>query len=296
MENFRVREIGPWTYEEKLAILGEYLGGEEYKGGFAYATKAARATFYIDAFAGPGKCRVRGTDNIVDGSPLIALRVKPAFTEYFFLEHDEMAIKALKQWISKEVPDMWSRVNIVPGDCNDTVEQVLTRIPEWAPCLAFLDPEGPELHWETVAKIATSRKSSRYRKIELLILFPYDMAIVRLMPRDPSKLIHATIIDRVMPDPKAWRRIYATRVSGEMDAKQVRRAIAESYRDGLLKLGYKHIPAPRLVEDLKGGPLYFLFFASDHVAGRRIIDYVFNKVRGAIVQLSFWPRRYEEEY
>ena len=81
-----------------------------------------------------------------------------------------------------------------------------------------------------------------------------------------------------------------------MDAKQVRRAIAEAYGDGLRKLGYKHVPAPRLVRDPKGRALYFLFFASDHVAGRRIIDYVFKKVRGAIVQLSFWPRRYEKEY
>ena len=229
IKDSRLREIGPWTYEEKLAILAEYLGGEEYRGGFAYATKRARATFYIDTFAGPGKCRVRGMDKIVDGSPLIALKVKPAFTEYFFLERDEMAIQALKHWISKEMPDMWPRVTIVPGDCNDTIDQVSPRIPKWAPCLAFLDPERPDLHWETVTKIAASRKLSRYNKIELLILFPYDMAIVRLMPHDPSKLKYAAIIDRVMPDSKAWRRIYAARVRGENGCQ----AGTKGYRRGL---------------------------------------------------------------
>lgn len=290
MNSIMVREIGEWT-KEKLEILAEYLGGEKYRGGFAYATKRARGTYYIDAFAGPGKCKVRDTVEEVDGSPLIALKVKPPFTKYFFIDSDPEAVRALRHLITQDMPDMLSRVTIIAGDCNDRIGDALDQVPQTAPCFAFLDPEGAELHWATIVRIA---KHKRPKKIELLVLFPYD-GLVRLMPRDPSKLVHAYIIDRVMPDPDEWRRIYEARIKGVLSARKARKAFAAIYRNGLLSLGYQYVPPLRVVKGPKG-PLYFLAFATDHAVGLKIMRNVFNKLRGTIFQLHLFERSYEDEY
>jgi three-Cys-motif partner protein len=81
-------EIGIWS-EVKLAIIKEYAS--------AYATifDAKRRDsihslkwLYIDAFAGPGLHLSKRTGTIVDGSPLIALKTVPAFSEYHFIDAD----------------------------------------------------------------------------------------------------------------------------------------------------------------------------------------------------------------
>jgi len=285
-----VREIGEWT-KEKLEILTEYLGGEKYGGGFAYATKRARGTYYIDAFAGPGTCRVRDTGEEVDGSPLIALKVKPPFTKYFFFDSDPEAVRALRHLITQDMPDMLPRVTTIAGDCNDRIGEALDQLPQTAPCFAFLDPEGAELHWDTIVRIAQHKRPNR---IEVLVLFPYD-GLVRLMPRDLSKLVHAHIIDRVMPDPEEWRRVYEARIKGVLSPRETRRAFAEMYRTGLLSLGYQYVPPLRVVKGPRG-PLYFLAFATDHPVGRKIMYDVFNKLRETISQLHLFERSYEDEY
>lgn len=290
MNPVMVREIGEWT-KEKLEILAEYLGGEKYGGGFAYATKRARGTYYIDAFAGPGKCRVRDTGEEVDGSPLIALKVKPPFTKYFFFDSDPEAVKTLRHLATQDMPDMLSRVTIIAGDSNDRIGEALDQVPQTAPCFAFLDPEGAELHWDTIVRIAQHKRPNR---IEMLVLFPYD-GLVRLMPRDPSKLVHAYIIDRVMPDPEEWRRIYEAKIRGLLSARKARKAFAEMYRNGLQSLGYQYVPPLRVVKGPRG-PLYFLAFATDHSVGRKIMYDVFNKLRETIYQLHLFERSYEDEY
>lgn len=290
MNGMMVREIGEWT-KEKLEILTEYLGGEKYGGGFAYATKRARGTYYIDAFAGPGTCRVRDTGEEVDGSPLIALKVKPPFTEYFFFDSDPEAVRALRHLITQDMPDMLPRVTTIAGDCNDRIGEALDQLPQTVPCFAFLDPEGAELHWDTIVRIAQHKRPNR---IEVLVLFPYD-GLVRLMPRDPSKLVHAHIIDRVMPDPEEWRRVYEARIKGVLSPRETRRAFAEMYRTGLLSLGYQYVPPLRVVKGPRG-PLYFLAFATDHPVGRKIMYDVFNKLRETISQLHLFERSYEDEY
>jgi len=288
MDDTAIKEIGPWTFEEKLAILRDYLAA------YVRATKKAKTIYYVDAFAGPGKCKVRDTGEIVDGSPLIALKMERPFTHYFFIDASPEAVRSLESHV-KAMPKLQNRATVILGDCNGKIDGVLPHIPQAAPCFVFLDPEGSELEWSTIVRIARHKISPPCRKIEQLILFPYDMALVRFMPLDPSKLVHARLIDRVMPDPQEWRRIYRARVGGDMTEGEVRRAFVRMYTSGLKHLGYRCVPHPRMVRGPRG-PLYFLVFAGDHPVGQDIITYVFNKQRGRVVQLSFLERRYEEEY
>ena len=80
----REREVGQWTLE-KLTLLREYLIA------YVNATKRARAwgnISYIDLFAGSGRDRLRNTNQIFDGSPLIAMKLEPGFSRFVFVDSD----------------------------------------------------------------------------------------------------------------------------------------------------------------------------------------------------------------
>jgi three-Cys-motif partner protein len=77
-----VAEVGEWA-EEKLTLLRRYI---EISG-------AARAKYvdrteatYIDLYSGPGLIRIRGSERVQSGSPLVALEAaiksKVAFNRY----------------------------------------------------------------------------------------------------------------------------------------------------------------------------------------------------------------------
>lgn len=44
--------------------------------------------------------------------------------------------------------------------------------------------------------------------------------------------------------------------------------------------GFKFVPEPVLMRNSKGGPLFFLFFASHNETGKKIVNEIFEKYRG----------------
>jgi len=75
-------EIGPWS-EIKLDILRDYAA--------PYSRILSKKGFhhgYIDAFSGPGLHVRKNDKEEILGSPLVALKVEPAFDEYHFIDLD----------------------------------------------------------------------------------------------------------------------------------------------------------------------------------------------------------------
>jgi len=170
------------------------------------------------------------------------------------------------------------RYEIKEGDCNIVIDEILSEVPKIAPCFAFIDPEGFEVDWSTYERIANYKKDSK-TKIELFILFPYNMAITRLLPLDRKKFDEekATItFNRILPD-RSWQDVYKDRVEGRLKSKEMRERILGIFKNGLKKLGYKFVYKNRLIKSSKGRPLYDMFFATDHRAGAEIMEYVFGK-------------------
>ena len=89
-------EIGIWS-EVKLAIIREYASA------YAKILDATRREsipslkwLYIDAFAGPGVHLSKTSGGIVYGSPLIALKTTPPFSEYHFIDADAARAEQLR--------------------------------------------------------------------------------------------------------------------------------------------------------------------------------------------------------
>ncbi len=147
-----MRPMKGWA-AEKLDYLERYLNLFIT----AMQNKSWRALNYIDLFAGPGKCQHEDNDDVHLGSPLLALTAKHAFDHYFFVDLDADNIKALKQRC--QYSPCADRIQYFQEDCNVAVHHISEQIErlnrryiqgQW-PCLnlAFLDPEGLELHWHS---------------------------------------------------------------------------------------------------------------------------------------------------
>src|SRR5215212_2144016 len=92
-----LQPIRAWS-RDKLDLLGKYLG--------AYATimQAQRQRprpwlryfAYIDAFDNVGAYQDPESQELVDGSPMIALRSEPSFDEYWFIERSQAREERLR--------------------------------------------------------------------------------------------------------------------------------------------------------------------------------------------------------
>jgi three-Cys-motif partner protein len=277
--------VGEWA-REKHELLRYYIGGTAYKGGgFMTAVRRARGSFYIDLFAGAGQSTLPD-GSVIDGSPLIAAKATPPFTKLWWVEANAANAASLRSH-RQDFPNR--DIEIVHGDANQAISEILNALPTAFPVLAFLDPYSTQLDWETIRRLAAHRPR---RKIELFVLFPLDMVLFRLMPHDQDIGPFAPILDRMMPDPQGWRRVYSNRAV--LSAPDRRRAMLNEYVVGLRRLGYEFVPPPRLVTRPDGHGLYFMVFATDHPAGERIMRYALERVEHTARQTSFLD--YDERY
>lgn len=251
-DGLTMRESGRWV-AEKLDYLKRYIDVFET----SMRNKWPRRC-YIDLFAGPGKCRCRETGAIHLGSPLLALSSEYPFTDYVFVDSDPATIDTLKQRC--QASPYFGRIQFIVGDANQSAAQVvqyLQGIPSLN--LAFLDPEGLELHWNTVAMLA------RISRLDLIIHYS-QMGLSRLMPVEIGNPM-ATIVDKFFGDDQ-WRAIYLRYSQGE--EQFLHRQLMDHYKRKLLGLGYqktRDVGDEPLMRNAKNAPPYRLLFASKHPLG-----------------------------
>lgn len=245
-------EIGDWG-QEKYRLLNLYAQL------FSASMKNKwDCRVYIDLFAGSGRSKIKGTDRIVAGSPLVALGVDPSFDRYIFCEKDPEKLRALETRVSRDYSK--ASVEFQPGDANECVGKILEKIPQHAKDfkvlnLCFVDPYNlKDLAFETIDKL-----SSRF--VDFLVLIATDMDAVRNV--STYELSQSTVVERFLGIPD-WR-------IGWLDAKAKR----ETFSSYLMRLfssqmetrGYISSPIEetKLVRSTeKNLPLYRLVLFSRH--------------------------------
>jgi len=254
-----MRETGAWA-AEKLDYLARYIDVFETAMRKKWPTR-----YYIDLLAGPGKNIVRDSGDVLLGSPLLALTTTYPFTGYFFADLSHENTTALQQRCAASPHSQ--RVDIRTGDCNDLVNDVVAHIKQddWRSLnLAFLDPEGMELRWETVARLAT------VRRMDLIINYP-QVGLNRNMRQAFGKA-DQTRVDDFFGD-RAWREIYQDWQNSGAPLGLHRR-LMDFYKERLQELGYTEFRQVDQVGDeplirnvRRRAPLYRLLFASKHPLG-----------------------------
>ena len=197
----------------------------------------------------------------VGSRSLLALTTKYPFTDYVFVDCNPDVVTVLKQRC--QASPYCNRAQFIVDDANRIAHKIVRRVQGTASLnLAFLDSEGLELHWKTVATLA------QIERLDLVIHYP-QMGLTRTMP-NVFESGACTDVDRFFGDTD-WREIYIKYKRRE--EYSLHRQLMDYYKGKLTLLGYEQalrddeIGAEPLVRNERNAPLYRLLFASKHPLG-----------------------------
>ncbi len=224
-------------------------------------SKHFQRTCYLDGFSGPGKVRFRlnGEAYDIDGSPLTALRARPGFTDHYFCDSSKRSRNALELRVEEYARRR--NVEVLPAqDFNQCVPSILSVIPSDCHIFAFLDPNGLELDWPTVASIGKRRHR------ELLINFSNGVYRCAKTARKIRK--HLERMNSFMGMDDNW---------WEYGSDE----ILETYKNNLKSLGtgFKHV-LDLPVKNSIGGMVYILLFATDNDTAVKILREHMKRLEG----------------
>jgi three-Cys-motif partner protein len=232
------RSVGLWS-KEKFRVVGNYMGI------FTGSMKGKwKGLTYVDLFAGPGLCVIEGTGEELRGSPLLALDTKKPFDTVLCVEQDGQARDALDRRIRRH--ERGNTAEVLPGDCNEIIGQVISKMPRGFLSLVFVDPEGvSRLDADTMRALADQRLF-----VDLIVLFPQGMSVNRNRWQWVGA-VDDTPLDRVLGG-REWRTNPTPEVAQFM---------------GLLRdVGFTFVQsAGRAFRNRRGAQLYYLVFASKSV-------------------------------
>ena len=288
------QSVGPWA-KEKLDSLGRYL---DYYTNVLKNQEWCQGLYYIDAFAGSGQSPMRGTRpgardpfqanlfgdgsdegadegeiEYVKGSPRVALEIENPFTHYMFIDNNPTRLGELASL--KDEFGATRQIEILSGDANEELERLLSRNIDWPRHrgVVFLDPFGMQVHWKTIRALA------RTKGLEVIINFPFGMAINRLLltsgeiPQKWQERLDATF------GSDEWRELaYEVRTDlfGDVSTSKrpdTRDRILHWFKERL-RSAYGFSSSPQLISNTRGNPLYYLIWAGPHEAGLKGANYI----------------------
>ncbi|MEN8614228.1 three-Cys-motif partner protein TcmP [Dehalogenimonas sp. THU2] len=245
-DGYPLLELGPWA-KNKLHYL------RYYSSLFTNGMKSRwPETVYLDLFAGPGLCTVRGTGETIQGSPMIALSQMPPFTHYVFVDSDKSHINSLNAR-SQSINAAGEKL-ILPGNCNNSeiINKIVNFIPPNALCLAFIDPFTWDIDFKTLRALTGSRR------VDIILVFQIG-GIKRAIESSTTSL------DQFFGDDGKWRKLVANALPNQRT-----RSLLDHYRHQLSSLGYlgQQYPTEVSVVNTKNVPLYYMVFATKHPRGQ----------------------------
>ena len=247
--------------KDKLTILKGYMG----RFTTAMKDKKWRTLNYIDLQAGPGKNRFSPSGDVMLGSPLLALTTRFAFDNLFLVEMGAQEFGALTARVGAS--DRKTHVKLYNKDCNTAVDEIVEHIGQsdaeyiagvWPSLnLAFLDPEGLEVQWQTVEKLAG------LSRMDLIINFSTS-GITRNASLAAANEDDTTV-DRFFGT-REWRTIYDE--IRNQDSSVVRRTLIDFYLRRLKDMGYvETVPQEKEFKNQRNVQIYTMIFASKNDLG-----------------------------
>ncbi len=201
---------------------------------------------YIDLFAGAGIERLRGSEELRWGSPMIAANAPKPFHRLHLCELDPQKYEALEKRVIQIRPDS----QILRGDANQEVHKIAKEIPQRTLSLAFLDPYGLHLDYETLRVLSNIRA-------DLIIFFPDHLDALRNWEHNYLDNQDSNL-DCCFGPGADWRSLL-----NEAPVQHRAEVLRNLYVDQLrTQLGYTEFEYERI--SFKNHPLYILIFCSRH--------------------------------
>lgn len=262
----KVDEIGKWSVD-KLTMLQEYLTA--YTNILKNTNKNNRwckGCHYVDAFAGSVYPKLKEKDDIIEGSPLRALKVNPSFDSFIFIDINKKRIEENIEPLRVLFPD--KNITTLCEDANDAIlNKVLPRF-----CgkenpyrgFIFLDPYGLQLKWTTIEAIGKNRA------YDILVNFSVMGVVRQLGDKKPLEHMESHITDVFGTD--EWKNI-SYREDKQLTLFDTKEKILQRKKENLvedlvefyrerLKSIFPYVSDAVIMKNSKNGPLYSLVLAS----------------------------------
>lgn len=167
------------------------------------------------------------------------------FAGLHICEKSKRSYDALKGRIEKYRPDS----QVLHGDANEKISEIVNEIPQGSLSLAFLDPYGLHLEFETLCVLAK-------RRTDLIIFFPDHLDALRNWEQN---YLHNpdSNLDRCLGEGADWRS-KLEKTSQDRWAEE----LGNMYVKQIRSLGYSEFEYERI--SMKGHPLYRLIFCAHH--------------------------------
>lgn len=273
--------IGKWS-QDKLELLAKYL--EAYsiimnKQKEKWLTKY----YYIYAFAGSIRPRAKDEENrYIEGSPLRALQIKPQFDGYWFIDISSQRIERIER-LKDDFCDC--NIEVYHGNCNHVLcDQLIPKFNSSSTrAFVFLDPYGLSIDWETITKLAKTKKC------DIFINFSV-MGVTRILPKEiEPKEESIQLLDRIMGNTDWLAEIYQSRkyIQPSLFPEQNEK-ISSLKRDTIqadelanlyckqLKELFAYVSKPVLMKNSTNSVLYALCLASHNKTAVKITNDIFK--------------------
>jgi three-Cys-motif partner protein len=232
--------VGEWSRDKHYFLM-------RYIDAFTTSMKGKKwqGLHYIDLFAGAGVEKLENSQKLDWGSPMIAAKAPHPFDKLHLCEKVKRKYNALKSRIDKVRPDS----QVLHGDANKKIHDIVKEIPQGTLSLAFLDPYGLHLEFETLKVLSDVRA-------DLIIFFPDHLDALRNWEHNYLDNPDSNL-DRCLGSGADWRSIL-----DKTPHKSLAEVLRKSYVDQIRSLGYTEFEYERI--KMKGHPLYILIFCSRH--------------------------------
>jgi|SRR6185437_1174948 len=219
-----------------------------------YFVQITKHGVYIDGFAGP-----QYADKLDAWTAALVLDSEPKWLRQFYLcEINDTSVQALNNLVANQPIPMSRKgvrlsrqVRVIPGDFNQTVDQILSggTITQKEATFCLLDQRMFECHWNTLVKLSQYKKPP-HNKVELLYFLG-----VGWLHRSFSGLKNYQIAERW------WGRSDWNNLPG-MHCWDIAELIRKRFED---ELGYRFAAAyPIYDKDVGNRIMYYMVHASDH--------------------------------
>lgn len=212
------------------------------------------------------------TQEYLDGSARIALKIEPRFHKYIFIEQNPRRAAKLRN-IRNDFPDKAKDIEIVNADANAYLaDRCENHSWKGHRAVLFLDPFGMEVDWATIESIANTKA------IDLWVLFPLGVGVIRLLRKDAR--IDETARAKLTRffGTEEWFELFyrkenlpllngaETVLKKEIDLEGITKFFVKR-----LKSIFPHVLDPPLeLKNSKNNPIYLLAFAAGNEKGGAI--------------------------
>lgn len=245
-------EVGEWSRQKHLRLWN-------YLGIFTTGMKKQHdRRVFVDLFAGAGKARIRGSDDWLLGSPLLALGVRDPFDLCIFCEKDREKAEALG--IRAARSRRGEEIHVLNIDANVDIGPAQALIPGGHTLtFCFVDPYDINFNFANLEQLA------RGRRMDVLILLAVQMDARRnlatYLRADNQKI--ARLLGKEEWQ-EAWHR---AETGGTPFGLWLTRAFTESMQ----AIGYVAPQAADIqsvtLKDASNQGIYYLAFYSKHPRG-----------------------------